>query len=76
QPLTKSFKIDFFGSLALSCTGHKTYYAVVLGVMGFLPESVDIVLAKKLYDECFRNKKLNLGHEIEIDFDYDKDLVF
>lgn len=75
-PQTKSVKIDLFGSLALTGKGHKTDYAVVLGVMGFLPESVDIELAKKLYDECLRNKKLNLGQEFEIDFDYDKDLVF
>lgn len=34
-PQTKSVKIDLFGSLALTGKGHKTDYAVVLGVMGF-----------------------------------------
>lgn len=75
-PQTTGVKIDLFGSLALTGKGHKTDYAVVLGVMGFLPESVDIELAKKLYEDCLRDKKLNLSQKFEIDFDYDKDLVF
>lgn len=75
-PQTTRVKIDLFGSLALTGKGHKTDYAVVLGVMGFLPESVDIELAKKLYEDCLRDKKLNLGQKFEIDFDYAKDLIF
>ena len=39
---TTRVQIDLYGSLALTGKGHKTDYAVVLGVMGFLPESVDI----------------------------------
>lgn len=34
-PSTTQIKIDLFGSLALTGKGHKTDYAVVLGVMGF-----------------------------------------
>lgn len=75
-PSTTRIKIDLFGSLALTGKGHKTDYAAVLGVMGFLPESVDIELAKKLYDDCLTNQKLKINQEFEIDFEYDKDLVF
>ena len=55
---TTRIKIDLYGSLALTGKGHKTDYAVILGVMGFLPESVDIELAKQLYDDCLKQKKL------------------
>ncbi|KFJ43855.1 L-serine ammonia-lyase [Francisella philomiragia] len=75
-PETTRVQIDLFGSLALTGKGHKTDYAVVLGVMGFLPESVDIELAKKLYEACLEQKKLNLAQKFEIKFDYDKDLIF
>ncbi len=75
-PETTRVQIDLFGSLALTGKGHKTDYAVVLGVMGFLPESVDIELAKKLYEACLEQKKFNLAQKFEIKFDYDKDLIF
>lgn len=73
---TTRVKIDLYGSLALTGKGHKTDYAAVLGVMGFLPESVDIELAKKLYGNCLTNEKLELNQKFEIDFVYNRDLVF
>jgi L-serine dehydratase len=73
---TTRVQIDLYGSLALTGKGHKTDYAVVLGVMGFLPESVDIELAKKLYGNCLTNEKLDLNHEYNIAFNYNHDLIF
>ncbi|API86530.1 L-serine ammonia-lyase [Francisella uliginis] len=75
-PSTTRIKIDLFGSLALTGKGHKTDYAAVLGVMGFLPESVDIELAKKLYNNCLTHQQLQINQEFKVDFDYDKDLIF
>ncbi len=73
---TTRVQIDLYGSLALTGKGHKTDYAVVLGVMGFLPESVDIELAKKLYGNCLTNEKLDLNQEHNIEFNYNRDLIF
>ena len=73
---TTRIQIDLYGSLALTGKGHKTDYAVVLGVMGFLPESVDIELAKKLYGNCLTNEKLDLNEEYNIEFNYGHDLIF
>ncbi|MFC4892612.1 L-serine ammonia-lyase [Pseudofrancisella aestuarii] len=73
---TTRIKIDLYGSLALTGKGHKTDYAAILGIMGFLPESIDIELAKKLYEECLLNKKISLKNEHVLDFDYDRDLEF
>ncbi len=73
---TTRLQIDLYGSLALTGKGHKTDYAVVLGVMGFLPESVDIELAKKLYSICLTNEKLDLNQEYNITFNYNHDLIF
>ncbi|QIV94296.1 L-serine ammonia-lyase [Allofrancisella frigidaquae] len=75
-PATTRIQIDLYGSLALTGKGHKTDYAVVLGVMGFLPESVDIELAKKLYSNCLTDEKLDLNQQFTIDFNYNKDLIF
>ena len=73
---TTRVQIDLYGSLALTGKGHKTDYAAVLGVMGFLPESVDIELAKKLYGNCLTNEKLELNQKFEIGFVYNRDLIF
>ncbi|AJC48885.1 L-serine ammonia-lyase [Allofrancisella guangzhouensis] len=73
---TTRIQIDLYGSLALTGKGHKTDYAVILGVMGFLPESLDIEVAKKLYGNCLTNEKLDLNQQFTIDFNYNKDLIF
>ena len=69
-------QIDLYGSLALTGKGHKTDYAVILGVMGFLPESIDINQANKLYNDCLTKGKINIKQQKIINFDYDNDLIF
>lgn len=73
---TTRIQIDLYGSLALTGKGHKTDYAVVLGVMGFLPESVDIELAKKLYGNCLTDEVIQLNQKYEVGFVYNRDLIF
>ncbi|ATD00682.1 MULTISPECIES: L-serine ammonia-lyase [Pseudoalteromonas] len=38
--------IDLYGSLASTGIGHGTGTAIIYGLMGFIPETIDIVLAK------------------------------
>ncbi|AIT10153.1 serine dehydratase [Candidatus Francisella endociliophora] len=73
---TTRVQIDLYGSLALTGKGHKTDYAAVLGIMGFLPESVDIELAKKLYGHCLIHEELDLNQKFNINFNYNRDIVF
>ncbi|RUS68847.1 hypothetical protein EGW08_023393, partial [Elysia chlorotica] len=51
-------------------------YAVTLGVMGFDPETVDIELAKQLYQDCISGGVLKLNQTHNISFDHDKDIKF
>lgn len=69
-------QIDLYGSLALTGKGHKTDYAAVVGVMGFLPESVDIEHAKKLYGHCLIHEELDLNQKYSVNFNYNKDIIF
>ncbi|RUS69022.1 hypothetical protein EGW08_023215, partial [Elysia chlorotica] len=51
-------------------------YASILGVMGFSPETIDIDLANKLYDNLLKTNKITLVNKYKINFDPTKDVVF
>ncbi|MFZ9035293.1 MAG: L-serine ammonia-lyase [Francisellaceae bacterium] len=68
--------IELFGSLALTGKGHKTDYAVIMGVAGFEPQSIDMELASKYYNAILSKKSLMVAADKTIDFDYDRDLIF
>ncbi len=68
-------KVDLFGSLGATGRGHSSDKAVVLGLMGNLPESVDMVEAKKRLKDTIEHKKINLLEIKRVDFDFEKDIV-
>ncbi len=80
--------ITFYGSLALTGKGHQADQAVLLGLAGEEPESVDIAAMPKFMDGVRKEKKLplNLGVNFNanaagaegkiISFHYDLDLIF
>ncbi len=74
QECTK-VKVDLFGSLGATGRGHSSDKAIVLGLMGNLPESVDMNEAKKRLKDVIDNKKINLLEIKRVDFDFDKDVV-
>lgn len=53
--------VELFGSLALTGRGHATDRAVVLGLSGFLPESVPAEVVSELPDHIQQTKILKLG---------------
>ena len=75
-PDVTRIKIDLYGSLALTGIGHKTDYASILGVMGNLPESIDIEKAKDDYKKCIDENLMNLARKKIIKFDSDNDIEF
>jgi L-serine dehydratase len=68
---------ELHGSLALTGRGHNTDGAVVMGLAGFSPETVDVDSAPSFAADVKNSKKLTLGGGLgEIDFDWERDIVF
>lgn len=72
----QSIHIDLFGSLSLTGKGHATDIAVLLGLLGHDPVSMDISLIDSEIEKIHQSKKLLLNKEIEIDFDIATDIKF
>ena len=72
----KRVVVDLYGSLALTGKGHRTDYAVLLGLEGNLPELVDPVASQENYLNIQKSNKLHFANRHWLNFDYDKDLVF
>ena len=57
---TSAVKVDLHGSLALTGVGHGTVKAVVLGLLGFEPETTDPDAAEKAFVKVTDTKQLTL----------------
>ncbi len=68
--------VDLYGSLALTGMGHRTDYAVLIGLEGSSPEEVEPDQSQSQYENIKSNHQLKLGGKYLINFDYDKNLVF
>lgn len=68
--------VDLYGSLALTGMGHRTDYAVILGLENNLPENINPEISQQRYLDIKSTNKLNLANSHLIDFNYDHDLVF
>lgn len=66
---TTSLVVDVYGSLALTGLGHKTDVALLLGLMGELPDSVDIDAIPSLIRKVRSTQRIRLGDDgPEVDF--------
>ena len=64
-----SVEVTLLGSLAFTGRGHATDKAIVLGLSGFTPETVDPDTADTLVDQARRTKRLPLAGGQAIAFD-------
>lgn len=69
-------RVGLYGSLALTGIGHATDKAVVLGLAGLDPATVDIDSAEHLYLITQANRKLTLSGGKTIAFDMDDSIRF
>ena len=69
-------EVHLFGSLALTGRGHATDRAVLLGLMGQAPDTVDIDTADSLIVQARERRGLKLAGLHAIDFDEAAHLVF
>ncbi|MBX7104554.1 MAG: L-serine ammonia-lyase [Gemmataceae bacterium] len=68
--------VDLYGSLALTGRGHCTDKAVLLGLSGEMPDTVDPDIADPMVERIRSNGRLRFAGRTEIAFDEPRDLVF
>ena len=75
-PRCQSITVELFGSLALTGKGHSTDIAVLLGLSGCRPETVDPDLVPALVDHIRLHRQLFLAGVHPIAFDESANLIF
>ncbi len=77
---TDRLSVDIFGSLSLTGRGHHTDIAIVLGLMGYDPESVDIDQIPQLIDQVKQQSTLSVysdnSESQSVIFNWDTGLTF
>lgn len=73
---TSRVQVTLFGSLAFTGRGHGTDKAVILGLSGHLPDTIDPDLIDGFLQEIESRSKIDLSGNHCINFNKKKDLVF
>ncbi|WP_028866161.1 L-serine ammonia-lyase [Psychromonas aquimarina] len=74
--ILKEIKVDLHGSLALTGKGHHTDKAVILGLLGFQPETIKISSANLLFRETLSSLQLPVLNDKTINFDSEEHIEF
>ncbi|KPI01299.1 L-serine dehydratase 1 [Actinobacteria bacterium OK074] len=72
---TAAVRAELYGSLGATGHGHGTPKAVLLGLEGASPRTVDVETADERVDKIRELGRINLLGEHEVPFSYDDDLV-
>ena len=72
---TRRVRVELFGSLGATGHGHGSDRAVLWGLTGLDPETIDTAAAPGLAQEIKETGRLRLGGHHEVAFDADEDLV-
>lgn len=73
---TSKIIVELQGSLALTGVGHATPKAVILGLLGLEPETLDPLSADDKVDRVYKGQKLALAGHHEIRFDPKSHIIF
>ncbi len=71
-----SIRVALYGSLAKTGKGHGTDMAVILGLSGYDPETIDLGLINEVVEKVKTNCTIHLGVIHELEFNPAKDIVF
>ncbi len=74
-PKVGRVRIELYGSLGATGTGHGTPGAVMLGLEGCEPETVDPAVARARVEEIRAGRKLHIAGTHTVDFDPSADIV-
>lgn len=69
-----ALEIELYGSLAATGKGHATDTAILLGLLGHKPSTIDTRLTSQYLSPIFSDKALNLSGEHSIAFDAERDI--
>ncbi|MBL8892289.1 MAG: L-serine ammonia-lyase [Planctomycetaceae bacterium] len=69
-------EVNLYGSLALTGVGHGTDKAILMGLMGFQPETIEPDHVDSLFTAIRESGQLGLLNEKRIRFTYDEDFRF
>ncbi|KAF8899655.1 serine dehydratase alpha chain-domain-containing protein [Gymnopilus junonius] len=69
-------KINLYGSLAATGKGHHTPQAILLGLEGSDPETIDTGTIPSRYADILQNKSLFLAGDHRISYDMDRDMLW
>ncbi|MDI9337693.1 MAG: L-serine ammonia-lyase [Alphaproteobacteria bacterium] len=72
----KSIHIELFGSLSLTGKGHATHIAVVLGLLGFIPETIDLNEIQTALESIENTHTLLLNNSIKLKFNLEDNIIF
>jgi L-serine dehydratase len=72
----RRLSVHLYGSLGATGKGHGSDKAVLLGLSGHEPDSVDVELVPQLLDKIRADGRLPLGDTHSVDFDEKQDLLF
>ncbi|SNT69934.1 L-serine ammonia-lyase [Psychrobacter sp. LV10R520-6] len=70
----KGIEIELYGSLAATGKGHATDTAILLGLIGHAPSTIDTRLTSQYLAPIFSDKQLNISGSHSIDFDTERDI--
>ncbi len=68
--------VELFGSLSLTGLGHRTDRAVVMGLCGEIPRTIDPLTIDERFQAIEAGEPLMLAGKFPIHFDMQKDLIF
>lgn len=71
-----AIRVELQGSLAFTGEGHATPRAVIFGLCGHDPETLDIDLAHRDEAQARAQGRLSLGGRCELSFEPERDIVF
>jgi L-serine dehydratase len=71
-----SIRVQLYGSLAKTGKGHGTDMAVILGLHGYDPETIELGLISDIVGKTHNNCEIKLGGAIELKFNPESDIVF
>ncbi|MBC3764443.1 L-serine ammonia-lyase [Neptunicella marina] len=73
---TNTIKTELYGSLGQTGKGHGTGKAVILGLCGFAPETIDVDIIESTLTDIDHSERLNLNGEKLIDFPRQNAIIF
>ena len=69
-------QVTLYGSLAYTGKGHDTDTAIILGLMGYRPDTIDPDAVESLLRAVHADKELQIPIGATVSFDPDEDLIF